>query len=208
MGHSERRAAAQERASPGQVQAPHASKVLRRAGLLGLDDCSMDGSNVRALRRGITSALTHRPCPLRLEAPPDRRPPRNPARRHPHRRQPARHHPAPAAAGRRPTDPGTSGTPPPLVRRPGLRLRQVPPPAVEARIKPVIARRGVSPTAPEWARCAGWSSAPSSGCTSSNGSAPATNDAQVSTRASSNWPAASYAFAFYEPHTEAISWLR
>ncbi len=29
---------------------------LRRAGLLGLDDCSVDGSHVRALKGGITSA--------------------------------------------------------------------------------------------------------------------------------------------------------
>ncbi|WJK69877.1 transposase [Streptomyces albidoflavus] len=48
-----------------------------------------------------------------------------------------RRKPASASAGRGPTDPGSARTPPPKtpasVCRPGLRLRQVPPPAVEAR---------------------------------------------------------------------------
>lgn len=37
---------------------PHAALLaeLRRAGLLDLDDCSVDGSRVRALKGGIMSA--------------------------------------------------------------------------------------------------------------------------------------------------------
>lgn len=36
---------------------------LRRAGLLDLDDCAVDGSHVRALKRGITSALRRSTVP-------------------------------------------------------------------------------------------------------------------------------------------------
>nr|AHE38693.1 Transposase [Streptomyces sp. FR1] len=50
---------------------------LRRADLLDLDDCSVDGSHVRALKGGSRRSLARRPCPFRLQAPPDRRLPRN-----------------------------------------------------------------------------------------------------------------------------------
>jgi transposase len=36
---------------------PRLHAALRGAGLLDLDDCSVDGSHVRALKGGITSAL-------------------------------------------------------------------------------------------------------------------------------------------------------
>ncbi len=86
---------------------------------------------------GSRRPLARRPRPSRLQAPPDRRPSRNPARRHAHRRQPPRCHPTAAASGCRPADPGPARTPsrqaPVPVRRPRPRLRQVPPPTVEAR---------------------------------------------------------------------------
>jgi transposase len=59
---------------------------LRRTDLLDLDDCAVDGSHVRALKGGSCRPLARRPCPPRLQAPSDRRPARNPARRHAHRR--------------------------------------------------------------------------------------------------------------------------
>jgi hypothetical protein len=55
-------------------------------------------------------------------------------------------------------------------------------------IKPMIARRG-APTAPDWERSAGWSSARSPGCTNSSDSASATSGAPIFTRVCSNWPA-------------------
>ncbi len=68
----------------------------------------------------------------------------HPARCHAHRRQPARCHPAPAFVGRGPIHPRYAGTRPPqasaTVRGPGLRLRQVPPPATEARDRPLRCR--------------------------------------------------------------------
>lgn len=106
---------------------------LRRADLLDLDDCAVDGSHVRALKGGPRRPLARRPRPSWLQAPLDRRPPRHRARR----RQPPRRHPTPAATRCGPSDPRLAGTPSPQaaapVRRPGLRLRQVPPTAVEAR---------------------------------------------------------------------------
>ena len=60
-----------------------------------------------------------------------------PARHHPDRWQPPRHHPAAAPARRDPADPRSDRSPPSpaaaVVRRPGLRLRQVPSAPVEAR---------------------------------------------------------------------------
>lgn len=41
----------------------------RRAGLLNLDDYSLDGSHVRSLKGGSRWPLASRPCPSRLEAP-------------------------------------------------------------------------------------------------------------------------------------------
>lgn len=55
---------------------------LRRAGLLELDGCAVDGSRVRALKGGSRRSLIGRPCPSRLQAPCDRRPSWNSARRH------------------------------------------------------------------------------------------------------------------------------
>jgi transposase len=74
-------------------------------------------------------------------------------------------------------------------------------------IKPLITRRGVAHGSGlgkvRWVV-----ERASPGCTSSNGSAPATSDAPISIRACSNWPAASYASAVCGHHPEAISWLR
>lgn len=183
---------------------------LRHAGLLDLNYCSVGGSHIRAVKGGGTS--TPRPCPPRLQAPPDRRPSRDPARRHAHRRQPVRCHPAHAAAGRHPIDSGTAGMRSPQtaapVRRPGLRLRQVPPPAVEARHQAHDRPTRRRPRLRTGQGALGCRARFPPGCTSSNGSAPAMSDAQISTRACSNWPAASYAFAVSEPHPETISWLR
>lgn len=61
---------------------------MRRADLLGLDDCSVDGSHVRALKGGPCRPLSGRPRPSRFQASPDRRPSCNPARRHTNRREP------------------------------------------------------------------------------------------------------------------------
>jgi transposase len=61
---------------------------LRRADLLDLDVCAVDGSHIRALKGGPHRPFARRPRPPRLQTPPDRRPPRNSARRHAHRRQP------------------------------------------------------------------------------------------------------------------------
>ncbi|GLW73707.1 hypothetical protein Kpho02_60050 [Kitasatospora phosalacinea] len=55
---------------------------LRRADLLDLDDCAVDGSHVRALKGGTLSA--RRPRPARLQAPCDRGSLRYPARRDAH----------------------------------------------------------------------------------------------------------------------------
>ncbi|MFJ1730785.1 IS5 family transposase [Streptomyces sp. NPDC088254] len=46
---------------------------LRRAGLLDLDDCSVDGSTSGHSKGGPHRPLTRRPRPPRLQAPPDRR---------------------------------------------------------------------------------------------------------------------------------------
>lgn len=77
---------------------------------------------------GSRWTLTRRPCPPRLQAPPDRRPPRNPARRLPRWREPPRRHPAPPAALRRPTGSRATRAPPSKapapVRRPGLRPKE------------------------------------------------------------------------------------
>ncbi|MEW2297916.1 IS5 family transposase [Streptomyces sp. NPDC006743] len=51
---------------------------LRRAGLLDLDDCAVDGSHVRALKGGRRRSLARSPRPFRLQVPPDRRPARIP----------------------------------------------------------------------------------------------------------------------------------
>ncbi|MPY31138.1 transposase [Streptomyces adustus] len=52
---------------------------LRKAGLLEMGDCAIDGSHVRALNGGPRRAVAGRPWPPRLQTPPDRRPARNPA---------------------------------------------------------------------------------------------------------------------------------
>lgn len=97
---------------------------------------------------GSRRSLARRPCPFRLQAPPDRRPPRNPARRHADRREPTRRHPAPAAAGRRPIDPRSAGTPSPQapapVRGPGYDFDKYRRLLWKRGIKPLIARRGVA----------------------------------------------------------------
>lgn len=61
---------------------------LRRADLLDLDDCAVDGSHVRAFKGGITPAPLPLTVPVPAQAPSDRRPPWHPARRHAHRWQP------------------------------------------------------------------------------------------------------------------------
>lgn len=98
------------------------------------------GPGANCLHTGLGGSrrpLTGRPRSSRFQAPPDSRPAWNPARRHAHRRQPPRCHPVAAAARRGSTDPGAAKAASPQaaapVCRPGLRLRQVPPLAVEAR---------------------------------------------------------------------------
>lgn len=105
------------------------STALKRTPRVGPDDCcTRRWRSPRRQRRGDTHA----------DGWAGRRGAGAGARRHAHRRQPPRHlPPAPAAAGRRPAEPGPAGmsaTPAPaLVRRPGLQLGRVPPRAVEAR---------------------------------------------------------------------------
>lgn len=74
---------------------------LRRTALLDLDWTDPTSGHSKG---GPRWTLTCRPRPPRLQAPPDRRPTRNPTRRHAHRRQPTRGHPAPAPARRGPAD--------------------------------------------------------------------------------------------------------
>ncbi|QTA36990.1 hypothetical protein JHY03_72060 (plasmid) [Streptomyces sp. CA-256286] len=104
---------------------------LRKAGLLDMDDCAIDGSPIRALKGGSHRTFAGRPRPAGQQAPPDRRPPRHTPRRLADRREPARRHSADAPAGRdpqHPRPPRTASAPAgPAVRRPRLRLRQVPP---------------------------------------------------------------------------------
>jgi hypothetical protein len=105
---------------------------LRQEGLVEMDDAAIDGSHVRALKGGSHRTFAGRPCPPGQQAPPHRRPAWNPTRCLSDRRKPSRRHPAHAAAGRHPTHPRVTGPDtqpaPAAVRRPRLRLRQVPPP--------------------------------------------------------------------------------
>jgi transposase len=161
---------------------------LRRAELLDLDDCAVDGSHVRALKGGDLVG----PSPVDRARPGSK-----------HHLLVDRHGTPLAVTltgGNRNRHDVTQLAPlldavPPIrglrgrPRRKPRRLyadrgydfdkyRRV----LWARgIKPMITRRA-SPTAPGWARLAGWSSAHSHYCTSSNGSASATNVAPTSTR--------------------------
>ncbi len=120
---------------------------LRKAGLLDMDDCAIDGSHVRALKGGSHRTFAGRPRTARQQAPPDRRPARNTPRRVADRRKQARRHPADTAAGRDPRIRGLVGRP---RHRPGRlfadrgydydKYRRI----LRARgITPKIARRGV-----------------------------------------------------------------
>lgn len=117
---------------------------LRAPGLLEMDDSAIGGSHVRALKEGPTPDLPGRPGKAGQQEPADRRPPRNPARRHDDRRQSTRRHTVLPLPDATPPIRGLRGCPrtrprrlfadcSPTVRRPRLRLRQVPPPTVEAR---------------------------------------------------------------------------
>ncbi|GHJ98098.1 hypothetical protein SNE510_76170 [Streptomyces sp. NE5-10] len=55
---------------------------LRKAGLLDMDDATIDGSHVRALKGGSHRTFAGRPGPAGQQAPPDRRPALHPSRRH------------------------------------------------------------------------------------------------------------------------------
>lgn len=102
---------------------------------------------------GSHRTFTGRPGPARKQTPPDHRPARHSTRRLFDQRKPSRCHPAHTAAGRRTPHPWpTWPTPPPTpaaLRRPRLRLRQVPascagpwdhtqdrPPGSPARLRP------------------------------------------------------------------------
>src|SRR5215210_5229038 len=79
-------------------------ELLRRLNAAGRIDWSqavIDGSYVRALQGGVDRALSGRPCPQWLQAPPPDRRERRPARGLPNRRPPQRRHPALAADRRR-----------------------------------------------------------------------------------------------------------
>lgn len=121
---------------------------LRRASLLDLDDCSVDGSHVRALKGGTAS-----------DPPVDRA--RSGSKHHLivdrhgtplavtlNRRQPARRHPAPSSARRRSVDPGSAGASPPQPRRlyadRGYDFDKYRRLLWKHGIKPMIARRGVA----------------------------------------------------------------
>lgn len=81
---------------------------------------------------GSHRTFASRPRPPGEQAPPHRRPARNPTRRLPDQRKPSRRHPAHASAQRDTPHPRASRTAtsptPPTLRRPRLRLRQVPAP--------------------------------------------------------------------------------
>lgn len=110
-----------------------------------------------------------------LQASSDRRPARNPARRHAHQRQPTRRHPAPAPARRCPADSGSPGTSPPQPRRlyahRGYDFDKYRRPLWQRGIKP----DAVSPTVPGWAWAAGVSPERHSE-TISNATAPSRRD--------------------------------
>ncbi len=86
---------------------------------------------------GPRRPVTGQPRPSRFQAPPDRRRARRAIGGNPDRRQPPRRHPAAAATRRRPADSRTARSAPTqaprAVRRPRLRLRQVPTTAARAR---------------------------------------------------------------------------
>lgn len=128
---------------------------------------------------GSHRTFAGRPCTPGKQAPHHRRPLRNPTRRLSDQRKPSRRHPAHAAAGQDSPHPGPArpATPPApaTVRRPQLRLRQVPPPGPGSRDHTERSPAAGPRTAPAWTRPAGWSSVPSPGSTSSNDSAFATS---------------------------------
>ncbi len=100
---------------------------LRAAGLLDLDDASIDASHIRALKGGSHRTFAGRPRPPGEQAPPHRRPARNPTRQLADQRKPSRRHAADASARRDAPHPRASGkatTPaPPTLRRRILVLR-------------------------------------------------------------------------------------
>jgi transposase len=110
---------------------------LRAAGLLDMDDTAIDGSHVRALKRGTHRTFAGRPCPAGQQAPPDHRPARDTVGCLADKRKPSRRHADDAVAGRDTPHPRNSRTAAsaasPAVRRPRLRLQQVPTPPASAR---------------------------------------------------------------------------
>ncbi|RDL06816.1 putative transposase of IS4/5 family DUF4096 [Streptomyces sp. HB202] len=104
---------------------------LRKAGLLEMDDCAIDGSHVRSLKgRAHTGPSPIDRGPPRKQTPHRRRPEGHTSRSVTHRWQPTRCHSAHPAHRCHPTHSWTTRTATPspatAVRRPRLRLRQVP----------------------------------------------------------------------------------
>jgi hypothetical protein len=84
---------------------------LRRAGLLDLDDCSVRRLASPGTNGGSRRPLASRSGTPRLQASPDRRPSRNPARRHGSQAATGTMYPAPAFVGRVPSIRGLRGRP-------------------------------------------------------------------------------------------------
>jgi transposase len=110
---------------------------LRAADTLDMDDCAVDGSHVGALKGGSRRAFARRPWAAWIQTSRDRGSPGDTARGLADRRKPSRRHTGHSTARRDPSHRRTAEPPAEPaqadIRRSGLRLRQVPPPAVEAR---------------------------------------------------------------------------
>ena len=106
---------------------------LRAAGRLDMSRAVIDGSHIRALKGGPKRAEPGRPPQAGLETPRPHGRGRHSTRCGSDRRQPSRRHPADVHDRRNSADPGRSWPSPAAtrqaVRRPGLRLRLLPPPA-------------------------------------------------------------------------------
>ena len=138
-------------AEPGVWPRLHSALLteLRRAALTCLTWMTALGTDrTSGPQRGTTWTLTRRPRSPRLQAPPDRRPARNPDRRYAHWRQPTRHRPTPAPARRGSADSGSAGTPRHKPRRlyadRGYDLDKHRRLLWKRGIKPMTARRGVA----------------------------------------------------------------
>lgn len=156
---------------------------LRTADLLDIDDAASTARTSGPSKGSSHRTFAGRPRPLRQRAPLDHRPRRNTSRSVRDQRRPSRRHPVHAPAGHDPSHPRPGGpTPPPAtpaVRRPWLRLRQVPTPCSA----PVASRRG----SPFTSDCSN-SPAASSACADSGPHSEMITVSSTRSARQSSWP--------------------